>query len=239
MRALAAIVLANLPLRWWSPFEERLPLYRYAWVAALTTLLAGFAVGIPGFLSYLAVAADGMNRVLIDGQSDLVKLQGPLLLALPMFLFTSPIGLLSLYLVVTGMLRFSASFITDEPYGDLLLTGVDSAARKVWRNTDDWDKRKSREKREGPEMPDRLVTGEWLKRPEFELAILASRRKPWPRGSFLVIADGDAYRVGEVFDIETSVGLRAVYPLSQLRTGEAIRHAIPYVLPPLWRQPPP
>lgn len=237
MRTLAAIALANLPLRWWGPFEERFPLNRVAWISGIVTMVAGFAVGIPGFLNYLADAADGMNQALIDAQSDLVQLQGPLLLALPVFLFTSPAGLVSLYLAISGLGRFAAAYITDEPQGDWLLTGVDGLARRIGSGAERWDRRKTREKLEGPEGPDRLVTGDWLQRPDIELAVIATRRKDWPRGAYLVTSDGTAYRVGDTFDLQTKNGLRAVYPVTELRTGEAIRHAIPFELPPLWRHP--
>lgn len=200
-------------------------------------MVAGFAVGIPGFLNYLAEAAGGMNQAVIDAQSDLVQMQGPLLLALPVFLFTSPAGLLSLYLAISGLGRFAAAYITDEPQGDWLLTTADGLVRTIGVGADRWNRRKTREKLEGPAGPDRLVTGDWLQRPDIDLAILATRRKDWPRGAYLVTNDGAAYRVGDTFDLQTKGGLRAVYPLTELRTGEAIRHAIPYQLPPLWGQP--
>ena len=237
MHALIAIVLANLPRRWWGPFEERFPLYAYAWVSGIVTLMAGFATGIPGFLTFVQEVASGGNQALVDAQSEFMGARGWVLLALPSYFLATPGGLLSLYLVISGLARFATAFIADDPMGDWILTRLDDLAVKMSRDTKAWDARKTREKLEGTEVPDRLVTGDWLDRPDIHLAIVASRRKNWPRGSYLVSVDGRAYRVEEPFDLQLASGLRTVYPLVELKTGEAIRHAIPYELPALWRAP--
>ena len=237
MRALIAIALANLPLRWWKPFEERFPLHRMAWLSGLATMFAGIAIGIPAYLIFMGQAADGFNTA-IGANPDLgIKSMGWGLASLPIFMFATPIGLLSTYLTLSGFLRAAAAFVADDVRGDLLLTGIDALFHRWWRDADEWNARKSREKQEGREQPDRLVTGEWLGRPDIELAIVASRRKDWPRGAYLVTEAGQAYRVGDTFDVTTKAGLRAVYPLIELKTGEAIRHAIAYELPPLWMRP--
>lgn len=235
MSALAALLLANLPVRWWGPFEERFPLSRYAWLSGLMTMLAGFAIGIPGFLAFLGEAAHGFNTA-IGADPDLgIKSSGWLMGALPTFMFATPVGLLSTYLGFSGLLRGASAYIADDMRGDLILTVLDALVRGIWRRADTYDKRRSREKLEGPEMPDRLVAGESLGRPDIQLAILASRRKDWRRGAYLVTGEGVAYQLGEPFDFKASAGLRTAYPLTELKTGEAIRHAIPYELPPLFR----
>lgn len=235
MHALAAVILANLPVRWWGPFEERFPLSRMAWVSGLVTMLAGFAIGIPGFLAFMEQAADGFNTA-IGTDPDLgIKSFGWLTGALPMFMFATPTGLLSTYLGFSGFLRGASAFIADDVRGDFVLAGLDALVRKVWRRTDVYDKRRSRERLEGPEMPDRLVSGAWLARPDVQLAVLAARRKDWPAGAYLVTEEGVAYRLGEPFDFASPAGLRTAYPLTELKTGEAIRHPIPYELPPLFR----
>lgn len=232
VHALIAVVLANLPVRWWGPFEERFPVYQYAWAAGLATLFAGFAVGIPGFLAYLQEAASGANEALIGAQSDLVQVPGWALLALPAFLFFSPLGLFSLYLVASGLARFAASFITEDPHGDLLLTWLDACVRRLRGNTEAWAAQRTRERLEGPEVPDRVVPGGHAGRPECDLVVLASRRRSdWEANAYLVTPDGRAYRIGAVFDFQSRAGLRAAYPLTELKTGEAIRHSIPYELP--------
>ena len=208
-----------------------------AWLAGLATMFLGIAIGIPGYLIFMGQAADGFNMA-IGANPDLgIKSMGWGLASLPIFMFGTPVGLLSTYLTLSGFLRSAGAYVADDVRGDLLLTGVDALVRRWWREGDDWNARKSREKLEGRPMPDRLVTGQWLGRPEIEMAVLAARRKEWPKGAYLVTASGAAFRVGEPFDFTTPAGLRAVYPLTELKTGEAIRHAFPYELPPLWTRP--
>ena len=237
MHTAIAILIANLPRRWWSVFDDRFAVRHRAWMAGVLTMIVGTLLGVHGFLAYVGSAADGLNTGLLRAQSDLVQLQGPLLLALPAFLFTSPVGLLSLYLSISGLVRFAAAFITDDPHGDWVLTGLDSLARRTHRSASVWNARRTREHREGVQIPDRLVTGVLLDRPDIQLAVIASRRRDWPRGAYLVTPGGVAYRVGDAFDLETRHGLRTVYPLTELTTADAIRHAIPYELPAEWRQP--
>lgn len=232
MSFLAAIVLATLPRRLWSHFDDRFPVQRAAWLSGLAAMLGGIALGAFGYIAFVSEAADGMNRVLIGAQSDLVQLPGWALLSLPAFLFTTWRGILSLYLTASGLLRAAGAFLADEYRGDYLLTLGDWGIRRVWRSRTVARRRAWRERLEGPEVPDRLVSGAQVRRPEFELVLLASRAKvEWETGSYLVQADGTAYRIGAAFDVESPAGLRTAYPLSPLTTLEPIRHAIPYELP--------
>jgi hypothetical protein len=236
MRALAAIVLANLPVRHWHRFDEHFPLARVAWISGLAVMISGFAVGIPGFLFFLAEAASGFNEAVIRISPDHMVAKGWALGAPIAFFFGTWTGLLSLYLAGSGLLRFAEAFLADHPRGDFLLTGVDASARAIWLRARAYDQRKTREKQEGPPMPDRLVTGEALGHDDADLVVLASRAKAdWEPRSYLVTADGTAYRIGQPFDVTLAGGLRTAYPLTELKTGEAIRHAIAYELPPLWR----
>jgi hypothetical protein len=234
MRAVAAIIVANLPVRWWGPFEDRLPIHQYAWVAGLATLFVGFATGIPGYLDFLRVAAHGFNQVVQADPNLADASRGWALGSLAIFLFMTPVGLLATYLTTSGLVRFASAFVVDDVRGDFILTGLDAGVRRAWRRADDYDKQRRREKLEGPEMPDRLVTGEQVRRPDVELIVLASRRKAeWEANSYLVLADGAAFRIGQSFDYSSPTGLRTAYPLTRLRGGEAIRHAIPYEFPPV------
>jgi len=231
MRGIVALILANLPTRWWPAFEDHYPVSRFAWLAGLATMFAGLGIGIPGYIGFMHEAAHGFNMA-IGADPDLgIKSSGWGLASLPIYIFATPQGLLAMYLGFSGFLRATAAYLTDVPYGDFVLTGMDGAVRGAWSRSREWRAGRTRAAREGPEVPDRLVAGARLGRPDIELAIVASRRRHWPRGSYLVTSGGAAYRVGEAFDLETATGLRAVYPLTQLRTGEAIRHAIAYELP--------
>ncbi|HUF24363.1 MAG TPA: hypothetical protein VMN81_09570 [Vicinamibacterales bacterium] len=236
MRAALAVLLANLPVRWWGPFEERYPLHRVAWLSGLATMLAGVAVGIPGYLDFLQEAAHGFNAG-IGADPDLgIKSSGWAMASLPVFLLATPLGLFSTYLTASGFMRAVSAFIADEAHGDLLLTGIDAAARRIVAHEDHVRRASERMRLEGPAMPDRLVTGASLGRADAEFVLLASRVKvDWERNAYLVTSEGRAYRIGEPFDVTLPAGLRKAYPLTELRTGEAIRYAIPSDLPPVWR----
>lgn len=238
MRAIAATLVANLPVRWWGPFEERLPVSQCAWLAGIASLFAGFAIGIPGYLRFLEIAADGFNRVVSFDPNVADASKGWALGSLAVYLLMTPDGLLATYLTSSGLIRFASAFIADDVRGDFILTGLDAAVRNLWRRLRADGRRRRRERLEGAEVPDRLVTGPQLGRPDLELVVLASRRKPeWKPRSYLVSSEGSAYRIGAAFDFQTAQGLRTAYPLTQLRGGEAIRHSIGYELPALWRGP--
>lgn len=236
MRSVAAVLLANLPIRWWGPFEEGYPLHRYAWLSGIVTMVAGIAIGIPGYIAYVTEAAGGVNQALIDAQSDLVYIPGWGLLSLPLFLLTTPTGLAAVYLTASGFVRGVGAFLADDVHGDFLLTWIDSGVRRIVAHEDTLRGAAERQRLEGPEVPDRLVSGAFAGRPAHELVLLASRRKiDWAPKAYLVTEDGRAYQLGEPFDLQTRAGLRTAYPLRELKTGEAIRYAIRYELPPLWK----
>lgn len=236
MRMFAAVVLANLPVTWWETFEDRLPLRGVAWVSGLATLFAGFAIGIPGYLQFLATAAHGFNSAVAFDPNLADASKGWALASLAVFLLATPKGIFALYLTASGLVRFASAYIVDDARGDFVLTWLDGSVRRVWRWMLARDARVAREKREGPDAPDRLITGEAADRADVPFVVLAARRRPdWERNSYLVTADGTAYRIGDCFDLVTAAGLRTAYPIVELTTGEAIRHAIPYELPPLWR----
>jgi len=236
MQAVAAVILANLPVRWWGPFDERYPLYRMAPLSGLVTMLLGLALGIPGYLRFVQNVSSDVNTVLIGAQSDLVQIPGWGLLSLPAFLFTTPLGVASMYLTASGFLRGAGAYLADDVRGDYLLTLGDVVVRRVVAHERRVRHGAAREALEGPAVPDRLVSGKAIGRPEFELVLLAARRKhDWEPNAYLVTGDGRAFKLGTPFDFASPGGLRTAYPLGELRTGEAIRHAIPYELPPLWR----
>jgi hypothetical protein len=201
-------------------------------------MLTGLAIGIPGYLDFMAAAADGFNQG-IGVNPDLgIKSTGWGLAGLPVFILATPTGLISTYFGITGMARAISAFIVDEVHGDFLLTWLDASIRAIGTRLRGYAAGNRRQALEGAAAPDRLVTGEHAGHPDFELVLLASRRKVgWETNSYLVTPDGAAYKVGKAFDLTTQAGLRTAYPLTKLRGGEAIRHSIHYELPPLWRAP--
>lgn len=236
MRTLAAVILANLPVTWWEYFEDRFPLQRAAWVSALVTVFAGFAIGIPGYLAFLATAAHGFNSAVAFDPNLADASRGWALASLAVFLLATPKGILALYLTAGGLVRFASAYIVDDARGDFVLTWLDGMVRRLSRWMVARDARVTREKREGPDVPDRLIPGGAADRADVPFVVLAARRKPdWERNSCLVTGDGKVFKIGDRFDIVTAAGLRTAYPIVELTTGEAIRHSIPYELPPLWR----
>lgn len=225
-------LLANLPARYWPLFEERFPVYRAAWLAGLATMLAGFAIGIPGFISYARETAARTVEVFMAAHGDDVLLPGSEMAALPMFLLATPLGLFSLYLTGSGFLRAAGAYLADDPRGDLILTGLDTGVRRLTGRIRLAQHQAERRRLEGPEVPDRLVRGTQIGKPEFDRVLLASRaRHDWPSGAYLVGSDGAAYRIGRIFDVTLPAGLRTAYALTPLTTLEPIRHAIAYDLP--------
>ena len=168
----------------------------------------------------------------MQAHGDEVLLPGSGMAALPVFLLATPAGLLSLYLTGSGFVRAVGAYLLDDPRGDFILTGIDAGVRRLLTAVRDAGRRRERERREGHEVPDRLVSGAQVGRPELGLVLLASRAKTdWDVGSYLVGSDGTAHRIGVPFDFESPAGLRTAYPLTPLTTLEPIRHAIAYELP--------
>lgn len=227
-----AILLANLPVRYWPALEERFAVHRAAWLSGLVVMFAGIGVGIRGFIAFAWEAAGRTTEVFMAAHGDDVLLPGSGMAALPMFLLTTPLGLLSLYLTFSGFVRAVAAWLADDPRGDFVLTAIDSGVRRLVGGRRAARARARREALEGPPVPDRLVRGEQTGRPDLGLVLLASRAKPgWVPGAYLVGGGGSAHRIGASFDVELPAGLRTAYPLTPLTTLEPIRHAIPYDLP--------
>ena len=127
--------------------------------------------------------------------------------------------------------------MTDQATGDPLLTGLDELARSLGLRTRLSAARRRRAREEGPEVADRLFTGEGVGLAGVDYAVVASRRKPdWTRGTIVMTSEG-WYRLGEPFDARLPYGLRTVYPVTRLDTAEVLRKAVRYELPPLQRGP--
>lgn len=232
MHALIAILLGILPQRYWPAFEDRFPVSRMAWLSGTMAMLGGIAIGVRGFLAYAYEVASRTNQAYITAHGDLALLPGAGMAVLPVFLLTTPLGAASLYLTASGFLRAVAAFLADDPRGDFILTGLDSAVRSTMTRTRASRNDAERARREGPAVPDRLVPGDRIGRPDLGLVLLASRAKAgWEPGSYLVGTDGTAHRIGDAFDCATPAGLRTAYPLTPLTTLVPIRHAIAYELP--------
>jgi hypothetical protein len=218
-------------------------LTRAAAVSGLVTLTIGFALGFDGFLDFATRSADTHNAWMLQNLSApcasadcatqplrvaLVP-YGVSLVTLFAFLFFTPLGLFSTYLVISGFLRAVSAWVGDAR-GDFLLSGFlwafasTMSAGRVRLN------REARERKEGPEVADVLGTGEWAGL-SADYVVIASRRKPeWTAGA-IILSSADWYRLGVSVETEMNGRLRTLYPLTRLETPEVVRRGIQYELP--------
>ena len=240
----AALVVGAAPRRVWRRLEPPLPLHATAFPAGILTLTVGFAIGVRGFFTFAAQSADANNAWMLrqltaptasyDPNVALVP-YGMSVLTLFMFLFFTPAGLLAMYLVSTGTLRAVAAYLDkDDAHGDPVLSGIDRAVMALLAKSREERARFAREWREGPETPDRLVTGAAVG-VDADYVILASRRKAeWDPGA-IILTSTDWYKLGIPFDLDTPAGVRTAYPLTKMETVEVVRRGIRYELPRLTR----
>jgi hypothetical protein len=216
--ALAALAAAFLPWRWWTRFPT-IQIERFALMSALCTIVVGFLLAIVGFFEFVE---SGGARGSVQAAA----------FATVTFALTTPKGIVATYLILSGMFRTATAYVGDW-YGDPLLTAIVTATTETRTRQKDNAARNDRLRREGVEAPDRVYSGEWAGLPQAELVVVASRRKKdWTAG-VVVITPDKAYRLGEPFDETTVQGLRTVYPLLPLESGQVIRRSVTYDLPPL------
>jgi len=215
-------------------------------VAGIVTVLAAGAIGVPGFVNHTTGQVSLNNRAILNAATEqaarpassdtvsdrewgrmLVTASG---LSLFTFIFLTPAGWASTYLGISGMWRAIAAAV-DEPFGDPILTGLDSLARHVARRTRAGITRRQRESLEGPEVPDRIVRGSHVGMANAELAIVSARRKPlWDPGT--VVDAGDRwFRVVRIEERTFHGRLRTIYGLREHRDHEAFRRAVRYEMP--------
>ena len=241
---LIAVIAAAAPRRLWDSLDPRLPLRRAAAVSGVATLSVGFVIGIDGFFRFAATLADANNTWVLrqlagppssgDSAVGLVP-YGVSVLTLFIFLFFTPTGLFSLYVVVSGTIRAIAGWL-DEPEGDLLLTAVYAATSRLAGSHRATRAQRTRERLEGANEPDRLVTGDSVD-VAADYVVVASRRKAeWLAGA-IVMTSEEWYRLGAPKDVRTDRGLRTFYPLTRLESPEVVRRGIQYELPRLTRRP--
>lgn len=234
---IAAVFASFLPYRWWKSFPSDWPLESAAFGSGLLTFFGGMAIGIPGFLAHAhgttSLGLDAMlHRTFTDPNAGYSQglVQGFAGLSIFTFLFLTPAGWLTMYLVATGTLRGAAAWF-DDPVGDPILTGIDEI---VWRTRGRARGRRARFEREaleGPETADRIVSGAATGIPDCDLVIVSSRRKDgWERGAVVVTSD-TCYRIGEPSERTIAGRLRTLYPLTEHNDLEAIRRPVHYDMP--------
>jgi len=237
---IVALGAAALPRRVWPRLPPRLPIHSAAGASGLLQAAGGFALGVRGFFAFAERTADLNNAWMLQrlaapavrGDEAVAFVPyGVSVLTLFLFLFLTPAGLFSLYLMAVGSVRAIGAWF-DDPLGDAILSGVHWAATTALAGKRRKRQERSREEREGAAAPDVLRTGAWAGL-DVDYVVLASRRKPeWDAGA-VILAGDESYRLGVPFDKDTPAGLRTVYPLKREETLEALRRAIRYELPPL------
>jgi hypothetical protein len=223
LELLLALPCATLPKRYWQSID--LPVDNVAAVSAMLTLFLGAALGISGFFAH-------MEAILAAREFTPSPWMMPAFFG---YVFFTPRGLFSLYLVVAGLLRAVGSF-TGEPFGDPILTGIDAVVSRTRTSQREQSARAARERLERSDEPDRRYDGEWAGLAAVDYVIVAARRKPgWTKGTWVITAEG-WFTLGEPFDRPTPNGLRTVYPLTlQTTTLDVLRKGVSYELPPLRR----
>jgi hypothetical protein len=212
-------------------------------LSAVLTISTAAVVGLGGFLAYSErVGREAARLILSAGEA---QLQGrvpndpavnvaPLGVAAltPIAFVLTPVGLLATYLALSGFARLAA-WVTDEPFGDPILTGLDAAGRRVADKVREAQRKRERERAEGVEVRDRLYPAAWAGVSDADYVIVASRRKPdWDAGTFVVTTE-KWYVCGTPFAIRLPEGLRTIYPLKEHTTLDVMRRGVPYEMPPL------
>jgi hypothetical protein len=219
-----AVLAGFLPKRYWDDID--LPIENAALLSALVNFFAGAALGIVGYFDYMAYVL-----------SQRLWTAPPMMVAVYIsYVFLTPRGLFSLYLVATGFFRYGAWF-TGAPHGDPILTLIDSTWRRLLTKQRETRVRNDRLALEGSDEPDRRYTGEWAGLKGVDYVIVSARRKPgWTKGTYVITSDG-WYVLGDPFDRRMPSGLRTVYPLTVHNSLEVLRKGVRYELPPLRSNP--
>jgi hypothetical protein len=237
-RFLTALVAAVLPARLWPRLPASVQMRSAAFVSGIVTLMAGTAVGIPGFLAHAGANTSLANTAMVaeasrnpDGGYNRGFVQGFAGLSIFTFLLLTPAGWLTLYLVGSGGVRAGAAWF-DDPVGDPILTAVDAALVGAGRRLRATRERAMRDAREGPAIPDRIVSAAAAGIPGCDLVIVASRRKEGWEAGVAVYTQAACYRIGAPVEQTIAGRLRTLYPLTMHADFEAIRRSVTSDLPP-------
>lgn len=225
LAAIAAVLAGTLPRRYWTAID--LPIAEKATFAGVVTLLAGCALGITGYFAHLERVLE--TAVFVPSPYMMVAYFG--------YVFFTPRGLFSLYLVGSGLARAVSGWI-DEPFGDPVLTAIDALFHRTRGAAVTRASHRERLAAEGADQPDRRYAGAWAGLPGVDFVIVAARRKAeWTVGTFVITQDG-WFTLGQPFDRPMPQGVRTIYPLTLLATMDVMRKGVAYELPPLRPHPP-
>lgn len=224
-RAAAGIGVSILPRRHWSRWD--VPAEAFSTISAVLTIATGILAGLGGFLRYAARVANAGISLPAPQDAWFDPAMALSMFSVFAFALATPLGLVCTYLVVSGVTR-SILVAAGTSAGDPLLTAIDTMVkRRTERRAEDREVA-LRHAREGPAVPDVLVTGEEAGMPGSEWVVISSRLKPgWDPGVFVVTTER-WYRLGSRDDRQTPDGLRAYYPLEAVAAAEVIRRSVYY-----------
>ncbi len=247
VRFLLAVPLSLAPRRYWRSLDVHFPVTSAALLSSIVTFFVAAAIGIPSFLEHAQASAGTAIDVMLQAtgwrgappagatvaKSQVIWVAGSM--SIVTWAFTTPAGLLSIYLGLTSLIRFLAWYV-DDARGDPLLTMADGAVRRVWSSNRQERATIAREKREGAEVPDVLLTASDAGVADADLVVIASRRKPeWDAGA-IVVTDEKWFTLGASIEQQMPGGWRTLYPLTELHEHQVLRRAVRYALPPLRRR---
>lgn len=243
---IAGVAAAALPKRWWPVLDPYVPATDSASIAAILTIFLAGAIGVPGFIDYTAQQVSLNNRAVLAAatkaasrpeaeetlsQKDWGRMfVGVSSLSLFTFIFLTPAGWASTYLGISGTWRAIAAAV-DDPFGDPILTAVDSVLLRGVRRGRADAARRQRETLEGPDVPDRVVRGSHIGIDGADLVIISARRKPsWTEGT--AVDTGERwYRIVSIEERTIGSWLRTLYVLRLHADQEVFRRAVRYDMP--------
>jgi hypothetical protein len=243
---IAGVAAATVPKRWWPVLDPYVPVTDSASIAAILTILLAGAIGVPGFIEHTAQQVSRNNQaVLAEAQKAAAKPEteetlsqrdwgrmfvGVSSLSLFTFIFLTPAGWASTYLGISGTWRAIAAAV-DDPFGDPILTAVDSVLLRGGRRVRADAARRERETFEGPAVPDRVVRGSHIGIAGADLVIISARRKlSWNTGT--VVDTGERwYRVTSIEERTIGNWLRTLYVLTLHQDHEVFRRGVRYDMP--------
>ena len=219
----------------WSDGLWHLRRWERSTVAAIATLLVGVGIGGLGFIRYLREAASANNDLILEAAGrgadvSTTSSMGLTAIAPVAFLIATPLGWLTSYLVVTGLVRSVANAVR-EPLGDPIVALIAHAREHAVRRSARARTAAAREALEGPEVADRVTGAARFELQGADLVVVASRAKAdWTPGTVLDCGDR-FYTVGEAVSRTLPVGLRTLYPLTETPPAGVFRRIVRYDLP--------
>jgi hypothetical protein len=207
-------------------------------LAAIVTLLAGVVIGEVGFLRFARQVASDNNDLMLEIASR--QASGPEItagapVALSMFsaitfAIATPRGWFASYLVLTGFVRSIAAAAGERRADPIVALGAWLIARRRARRAA-MRETAAHDALAGPEVADRVVAPGRVGMEGADFVIVASRPKPeWTPGT--VLDCGDRWlSVGRAEQRSLAVGLRTLYPLSQLPEAAIMRRVLRYQMP--------